>query len=167
MSSDCAQPHTRNLYWRSQGRHQRQVRSRAKLPEGRVQTCWDAAYFIGQPGYASRLAGPIIGSDRHANGRLKSASLLLPPRASDPNKIRLSDSVAHRYGVERSYAPFRQPARFGVPLVALGRGETRTWTPASSQSRSGTGPRSKGGLTEGGNKRGHPIHVPSLAIPPR
>lgn len=153
MSSDCAQPHMRNVFWRAQGLDKRQLRSRARLPVERTHTEWDAGFFIGQPGYACRLSGPIIGSDRYADGRLKSAPEAGSRiRRSDPGRIKEWDSVSHRYGAERCYAPFRQPTRFGVPLVALGRG-ARTWTP-SSQSASR---RSSGTVTR----------VPPLALPPR
>jgi hypothetical protein len=46
----------------------------------RTRTQWDATYFIGQPSYNTTLSGPIISSDRRADGTLlalahRSASL--------------------------------------------------------------------------------------------
>jgi hypothetical protein len=53
----------------------------------RTRTQWDATYFIGQPSYNTTLSGPIISSDRRADGTLlalahRSASLCPVLRAA-------------------------------------------------------------------------------------
>ena len=115
MSSDCAQPALRNLYWKNtSGRPQRMWPT---LTEQRKRVQWSASYFVGMPGYASTLSGPIIGPDRHANGVIKSKSLPSVSRLGDQGVIRRADTVAHRYGPERTYARLGSD-RFGVPLAA-------------------------------------------------
>ena len=66
------------------------------------------------PGVNGYLVGPIVGPERSVDGTIKQAQRLRF-RRTDPTLINRTDSVAHRFGVER-YAYNRSAS---IPLVAI------------------------------------------------
>ena len=66
------------------------------------------------PGVNGYLVGPIVGPDRSVDGTIKQPQRMRL-RRTDPLLIKRTDSIAHRFGVER-YSSSRSPS---MPLVAI------------------------------------------------
>lgn len=66
------------------------------------------------PGVNGYLVGPIVGPDRSVDGTIKQAQRMRV-RGTDPLLIKRTDTIAHRFGVER-HSSSRSPS---IPLVAI------------------------------------------------
>ena len=155
--SDATNPACRNLYLQRPARaFRRQQRTVVLPPEARTRQRMPQV-----PGINGYLVGPIVGSDRTANGKLKPRQAAVQPQFVDALTIKRGHSVAHRFGPER-YSWHRQ-AR--IPLVAIelaaGRGQAvaaraASAPPLAGPDRPGTGTSSASS-----------VFIPPLALPAR
>lgn len=108
--SDATNPAFRNLYMKSPDLVNRRQQLRIPVAsDSRTRMRNSQA-----PGVAGYLVGPIVGPDRRVDGVIKQKETLRY-RATDPMRIKRSESIAHRFGVER-HQQSHQPK---IPLAAM------------------------------------------------